>query len=99
MPKLNSMYDIVKICKTKKECAEVEYLKVATGGNDPTISKAMRYSQYVQTQTPQIVIDYKTPAPLPMQPSTFKQTLVRAYGVGYLAVKPAMGWTYNASQT
>jgi len=30
----------------------VNYSKVATGGNDPKITKAMRYSQYVQTIKP-----------------------------------------------
>jgi len=92
------MYDIVKVCKTKKECAEVEYLKVATGGNDPSISRAMRYSQYMQTQKPHTVIEYKAPIPLPKQVFTANQTLVRPYGVGYLGVRPAMGWTYTASQ-
>lgn len=28
----------------------VEYNKLVTGGNNPTISKAMRYSVYVRTQ-------------------------------------------------
>jgi hypothetical protein len=30
----------------------VQYAKQATGGNDPSITKAMRYSQYVRNAKP-----------------------------------------------
>lgn len=36
------------VIATKKKCMMIEYNKVATGGNDPHISKAMRYSQYIK---------------------------------------------------
>lgn len=40
------LFDIVKYCNQKK-CEKAAYLKVVTGGNDPSISKAQRYSQVV----------------------------------------------------
>ena len=55
MPKQN-MFDIVKYCNQKNsECVKAEYLKVATGGNNPNISQKMRYSQYVQSFKPKTV--------------------------------------------
>ena len=32
----------------KSQCLLIQYNKIATGGNDPTITKAMRFSQYVK---------------------------------------------------
>jgi hypothetical protein len=40
------LFDIVKYCNQKK-CEKAAYLKVVTSGNDPSISKAKRYSQLV----------------------------------------------------
>ena len=46
-----TMFDIVKKCHENK-CAPVNYSKVVTSGNDPTITKSMRYSQYISTAKP-----------------------------------------------
>ena len=43
-----NVFDIVKYCK-EKNCEKVEYAKITTGGNDPSISKAMRYSQVLKS--------------------------------------------------
>jgi hypothetical protein len=34
-------------------CSNIQYNKLATGGNDPSISKKMLYSQYVRTSKTQ----------------------------------------------
>ena len=53
-----NMFDIVRSCELQKQqkqqnlCGPVNYSKLVTGGNDPSISKAMRYSQYVQNAKP-----------------------------------------------
>jgi hypothetical protein len=39
--------NIEKYCKCKN-ATKVDYVKLATGGNNPTITRAMRYSQLVQ---------------------------------------------------
>lgn len=44
------MFDIVKFCQSRANAPS--YSKVATGGNDPSISKSMRYSQYIKSATP-----------------------------------------------
>jgi hypothetical protein len=38
-------------CQNAKNAREVGYNKLVTSGNNPKISKAMRYSQYVRTNT------------------------------------------------
>jgi hypothetical protein len=52
--KTGKAFDIVNYCQSKKnqKLCMVNYSKVSTGGNDPKITKAMRYSQYVQTVKP-----------------------------------------------
>ena len=46
------MFNINEYCK-KKTCLEkVEYNKVATGGNNPKLSKAMRYAEYIRNAKP-----------------------------------------------
>ena len=51
-----STFDILKWCAdgTKgKACdTNVQYVKQTTGGNDPSITKAMRYAQYVRNSKP-----------------------------------------------
>jgi hypothetical protein len=59
MPTKQSMFDIIKYCKDKQACAKVDYLKKATGGNDPNIPKAMRYAQYVRNASPKTIIENK----------------------------------------
>ena len=56
---MKSMFDIVKFCKVKKECADVQYLKVATSENNPQLSKSMRYSQYLRATKSNTVIETK----------------------------------------
>ena len=49
-------FDILKWCadgKTRNGCnTNVQYTKKVTGGNDPTITKAMRYAEYVRNSRP-----------------------------------------------
>ena len=46
-------FDILKWCANVKTCdTNVQYTKKVTGGNDPTITKAMRYAQYVRNSRP-----------------------------------------------
>jgi len=61
MPQYKNNFDIFKFCTGKKNnghtshtsqsatCNPVKYTKVVTGGNDPSISLKMRYSQFVKT--------------------------------------------------
>ena len=50
------MFDILQWCADNKGRqaldANVQYAKQATGGNDPSITKAMRYAQYVRNAKP-----------------------------------------------
>lgn len=83
--KWNAMNNMQKYCEIKKECGKPDYLKVVSSGNDPSISKAMRYSQYVRsgkTNKP-VIINYPVTYNLPvvfLKP----QIIVRAFGPGYL---------------
>ena len=49
-------FDIIQWCngiKSNQTCqSNVQYEKQATGGNDPSITKAMRYAQYVRNAKP-----------------------------------------------
>jgi hypothetical protein len=50
-------FDIMQWCsgsnKSNQACeSNVQYAKQATGGNDPSITKAMRYAQYVRNSKP-----------------------------------------------
>lgn len=49
-------FDILKWCvdgKTSNVCnTNVQYTKKVTSGNDPSITKAMRYAQYVRSTKP-----------------------------------------------
>lgn len=47
-----SMFDIIKHCNCQKK---VDYVKIKTGSNDPQISKKMRFSQYVNTNSAKTV--------------------------------------------
>ena len=49
------MFDITKACELQNSCTPVNYNKVVTGGNDPSITNAMRYSQYVRNSKPRTV--------------------------------------------
>lgn len=45
---MNRTNDIAKYCACQKTMQQAQYSKVATGGNDPSISQKMRYSQYLR---------------------------------------------------
>ena len=49
-------FDIIQWCdgiKSNQTCqSNVQYVKQTTGGNDPSITKAMRYAQYVRNSKP-----------------------------------------------
>ena len=62
MPTRLSMFDINKFCANagRNREANIQYLKKATGGNDPTMTKAMRYAQYVRTTKPCIGLNLST---------------------------------------
>ena len=47
MPRMQ-LFDIVKFCNNKRCEREIEYNQLATGGNDPTQSRALAYSHYVK---------------------------------------------------
>uniref|UniRef100_A0A6C0I582 Uncharacterized protein n=1 Tax=viral metagenome TaxID=1070528 RepID=A0A6C0I582_9ZZZZ len=46
------MFNIFDYCNKKKCMQKVEYNKLATGGNEPRMTKAMRYAQYVRNAKP-----------------------------------------------
>jgi 4-aminobutyrate aminotransferase-like enzyme len=58
------MFDILQWCADNRGRqaldANVQYEKQATGGNDPSITKAMRYSQYVRNAKPKSITIKKT---------------------------------------
>lgn len=48
-----STFDILKWCANRRvQDTNVQYAKQTTGGNDPSITKAMRYAQYVRNSKP-----------------------------------------------
>ena len=57
-------FDILQWCADNRGRqaldANVQYEKQATGGNDPSITKAMRYSQYVRNAKPKSITIKKT---------------------------------------
>jgi len=46
MPGLNNL---IQYCNCQRAKQAAEYIQVKTGGNDPTISKRMLYSQYIKS--------------------------------------------------
>lgn len=46
------LYDIIKFCQDKKCQQNIQYNRLKTGGNDPSMSAAMRYAQYVRGAKP-----------------------------------------------
>lgn len=47
-PTTTRLFDIIKFCQNKKCQQNIDYKNLKTGGNDPSVSSAMRYSQYVR---------------------------------------------------
>ena len=67
-------FDIKKFCegnKVNNSCTPINYNKVVTAGNDPTMSNKMRYAQYVRGQ--------KTRAVVNIVPSTFAINKIAPY--------------------
>lgn len=48
-PAQTRLFDIIRVCQDKKCQQNIRYSRLNTGGNDPSMSKAMRYAQYVRT--------------------------------------------------
>jgi hypothetical protein len=46
------MYDIVRTCEQQRIANMSHYSKNVTGGNDPSITKPVRYRQYIQNAKP-----------------------------------------------
>jgi hypothetical protein len=70
-----TMFDITRACALQHEknmCAPVNYNKVVTNGNDPSITKAMQYSQYVRNSKPKTQYTSDAAARLAQQGITFK---------------------------
>lgn len=55
MSSCNKINDLKKMCDCLNGQKLIDYKKVKTGGNDPTLSKAMQYSQYVKNSRSQNV--------------------------------------------
>jgi hypothetical protein len=51
------MFNIIKYCQQQSNI--VSYNKIATSTNNPTISKRMRYAEYIRTATPHTYIPKK----------------------------------------
>lgn len=66
----SSRFDIKKFCEGNS-CPRVSYNKVATAGNDPTMSTKMRYAQYVRGE--------KTRAVVTTVPNTFVVNKTQPY--------------------
>ena len=81
----NSM---LKTCENQALCNPAQPIKANSAGNDPTISKAMRYSQYVRS-TRKKIITQVTPLPTPPTlPFVFTQIITRNHGVGFISPNP-----------
>jgi hypothetical protein len=69
------MFDIAKSCELQRQqniCAPVNYSKIVTSGNDPSITKAMQYSQYVRNAKPKTTYVSDAGARLAQQGITFR---------------------------
>lgn len=72
------MDNFMKMCQQKNmlnsSCGGIQYNKIATGGNNPNISKNMKYAQRVNSVTPKKITYaeyaqmYGIPTPPPTPP-------------------------------
>lgn len=63
MPISTTTFDINKFCNGEKaKCNNVGYNRVVTSTNDPSISKKLRYSQYIRTTRVKTI---RTPGAMP----------------------------------
>ena len=53
-----NLNNLTTYCNTVNNKKLIQYNKLVTGGNDPSISKAMRYSQYVKYSKTRANISY-----------------------------------------
>ena len=66
-------YNINQICQQQQcEKAQINYNSLITGGNDPSITKAMRYSQYIRNSKPKTIYNSDAAARLAQQGITFR---------------------------
>jgi len=63
----NTEYDYQK----NVTCNHVGYNKIVTGGNDPSISKAMQYSQYIKNSKPKTIYNSTAAQSLAAQGITY----------------------------
>ena len=47
-PTTTRLFDIVRFCQDKKCQQNIDYNRLKTGGNDPSMSSSMRFAQYVR---------------------------------------------------
>ena len=66
------MNNIMNTCAIQKQCGPVNYSKVVTGGNDPLITKRLRYSQYIHNTMPRTVYNSTAAERLAAQGITYK---------------------------
>jgi len=83
MSSQNPTQNIIKYCLNQSSCANQGYNKLASSGNDPTITKNVRYGQYVKTARSYNVpvktfFGYDTSG----NSLTKNKTLAQAYGLG-----------------
>ena len=55
MASCNKINDLKKMCDCLNGQKLIDYKKTKTGANDPTLTNAMRYSQYVKNSRSQTV--------------------------------------------
>ena len=49
------MYNIVRVCEQQRRANLSEHKQIITGGNDPTISTPIKYSEYIHHTKPKTV--------------------------------------------
>jgi len=83
--------NITTYCNAQQNFNNIAYLKAKSSGNDPTISKAMRYAEYVRSHKSTPIINYKFIKPIPTQTDLqFIQVNPRPYSYGFTnAINPA----------
>ena len=79
MPRINNMFDIAKFCQGENAtCNNVGYNKLVTSSNDPSITKSMRYSQYLRSKG----FKHVNHTPPPTIPELIQSITVFANSVG-----------------
>ena len=83
MSSQNAPKNVIKYCLTRSACPNHGNNNLATSGNDPTVTKKIRYGQYVKT-TRSYNVPVKTFFGYDASGNslTKNQTLAQAYGLG-----------------